>query len=191
MKLNKTLIAAGIALAAVQAHAALSFSATAASGSFAVPLFSTPDGTLAYTAFDSVPDLRLAPLGVTGSYLAVTAGGLATVEAGGASSFSFLWGSPDTYNFITIDRSDLPFDEVFAGTALGALGFAAEGSNAGTTLFTITATDGTTIERVNFGSDGVAFELAVASAVPELQIYAMLLAGLGATALMVRRRRED
>ena len=194
MKLSTPRLAASVlALAAVGAQAAdLSFSAAAAApGDYAAPVFTTPDATRAF-AFTGSSGISMAPLGATGSYLSVQRGGEATVDLHGATSYTFLWGSPDTHNFIDVVTSGDDFS--FGGADLaGLLGFTAGGLNANTSLFTITAAAGITLESIRFRAGGIAFELAEAltpvTAVPEPRTHALMLAGLSVLGFALRRRR--
>jgi len=189
---RSSLIAVALALVAMQAPAAaLSFSALAAApGGYASPLYDTSDAALAYS-YSGSSSRSLAPLGAGGSYLSLQRGGVATVELHGATSYSFLWGSPDAHNFIDIATSD--GNVRFGGTDLAALrGFAANGDNSHASLFTIAAAAGVTIDSITFRSGGIAFELAVAetavAAVPETGTSALMLVGLAALAGCARRR---
>ena len=193
MKLTRScLVAAGMALLAVQAPAAdLSFSVlSAAPGAYTAPVYATPDAARAYS-YTGSSNHALAPLGASGNYLSLERDGVATVELHGASSYSFLWGSPDTYNFIDVATSD--GNVRFGGSDLATLGgFSANGSNANTSLLTITAAPGETLDSITFRSSGVAFEVAEAAvsvtAVPEAGTSALMLVGLGLLAACGRRR---
>ena len=53
----------------------------------------------------------------------------------------------------------------------------------------MTANADQTFKSIAFESTGVAFELAVVSAVPEPSVYALMLAGLGTVVFIARRRK--
>ncbi len=189
---TKKLIIAAAAFAAFNANAALTFSEGAA-GLYGGPLsFTSANGQVSSPISGSVTNVRLAPLTLseTDLYSVITTGGVATLEfAGGVSSFSFLWGSPDDYNFLDIVTND-GSGMTFGGADLGVLSnpdFMANGNNANTRLFTIGTNDGTLINSITFRSDGVAFE--VAAAIPEPSTYALMIAGLAAVGFVARRRR--
>lgn len=190
---RSSVLASALALAATQTTAAelLSFGVLAApTGSYAAPLYQTPDAVLAYS-YSGSSSKSLSPLGASGDYLSLQKGGVATVDLDGAASYSFLWGSPDFHNFIDIATSDGTVH--FGGRDLAELGgFAPNGNNANTSLLKITAAQGVTIDSITFRSAGIAFELAEAeaavTAVPESGTSALLLVGLGALATRARRR---
>ena len=180
MTFLKSLFVAAALVAAVGAQAqTFSFGATPAID-FAAPSFTTPDGTLAYTTSGSVANVNLQPLGSSGTYLAVATGGSATIDLGGATSFSFLWGSPDATNMIDIDGVSF--------TGAGLLGATANSANGSTQWVTVTDLTGMSSFTVTTGQ--IAFEMAVAAPVPEPETYALMLAGLGAMAFVARRRKN-
>lgn len=193
MSFKRALIGAA-ALAAFNAHAGLTFS-EAAAGAYGGPvLFTTQNSHVASPISGSVTNVRLAPLtlSATDPYSVITTGGVATLDFGdtGVSSFKFLWGSPDSYNFI-----DIAYDDgsmlTFSGTDLGLLAdpdFLANGNNANTRLLTIGTNGGSAIDSITFRSNGKAFE--IAAAVPEPSTYALMLAGIAAIGFMIRRRRS-
>ena len=85
MTFLKTFVAAGLALLALQANAQSFSSVAAGPGNYTAPVFTTPDGSLAAVASDSVANLRSQPLfDAPGTYLWVTHDGEATIDLGGA-----------------------------------------------------------------------------------------------------------
>ena len=189
MKKNLSRVAVAVALAttAICSNAALTFSESIASPViYSAPIFVTPTPALAYVATDSLSNVRLAPLGANGSYLVVSAGGSATVALGGASSFDFLWGSPDKFNSIEVVTS--LGTETFTGSDFQSqFSIPAIGKNANTRLFSILAGIGETLNSITFASSGIAFELATVSPVPEPGTGSQLVAGLLAVAYLGSR----
>ncbi len=180
MTFLKSLFAAAALVAAVGAQAqTFSFGATPAID-FAAPSFTTSTPALAMEVTGSVPNFYLQPMGSSGTYLEVATGGSATIDLGGATSFSFLWGSPDASNMINIDGVNF--------TGSGLLGATANSSNANTQWVTVTDETGMTSFTITTGQ--IAFEMAVAAPVPEPETYALMLAGLGAMAFVARRRKN-
>ena len=167
-----------VAVQALHAGASPSFSeAAVGSQLYSAPIFSTATPTLASVESDSVLNLRLAPLGSVSSFLVVGPNGSATIDLGGVSSFSFLWGSPDLFNSLSIATST--GIETFSGLDFQSMfGLAANGSNANTRVFSIFAGAGQLLDGVTFDSSGIAFELAVVSPLAEPQAHALMLAGL-------------
>jgi hypothetical protein len=189
MKKNLSRLGVAVALAATAIHsnAALTFAESIAPPAiYTAPLFATATPALAYVATDSVGNVRLAPLGASASYLVVSAGGSATVGLGGASSFEFLWGSPDKFNSIEVSTS--LGTETFTGSDFQSqFSIPANGSNSSTRLFSILAGRGEALNSITFASSGIAFELATVSPVPEPGTGSQLLAGLLAVAYLGRR----
>ena len=137
------------------------------------------------TEFITVSGSYLTPMATAGSSVASysvlsTAAGFSTSGtisfAAPVTSFTFLWGSPDSYNSVTDGTV----------TVTGSAFSSGAGNNAESTLYTFFDALGFT--SLTFSTTGVAFELAVA-AVPEPETVAMMLAGLGAVAFLSRRRR--
>jgi hypothetical protein len=91
------------------------------------------------------------------------------------TSFTFLWGSPDSYNRLTDGTVTVTGSSFSSGT----------GNNAESTLYTFVDPLGFT--SLTFLTTGVAFEIATAQ-VPEPMTLALLLAGFGAVGFMARRR---
>ena len=198
--------------AAGSAHAAITVSILGGYGSYAgagQTLVQDFDGFVApgynfsstapiYVGTGSSSGQYAEPVGAVGNYLAVQSGngidGSATLASlgGGFTAFSLFMGSPDTYNYVTINWAG-GGSTVLDGNAL---------SNGGT-LFTTTG-DQSLAYRVNidfggqraqsvtlqsigqnaFESDGWAV-----SAVPEPATWAMMITGFGLAGVAIRRRR--
>ena len=182
MKFAKTLLAAAALVASIGASAQ-SFSTGVGPGSYAAPTPAdvSPPGSFSIQS-TSVPNVYLAPLGDTGTFLVVNPGFTATIDLHGVTSFSFLWGSPDPSNAVSFNGGAF-----MTGTDIfGAL---ANSSNANTQWITFTADEGV-LNTMSIKTGQIAFEMAVA-AVPEPETYALMLAGLGAMAFVARRRKNS
>ena len=180
MKLAKQIFAVAALLVSVGANAqSFSFAAPLV-GDYVAPTFSTLTPDLAHTVTGSIENQWLQPLGSSGSYLEVAVGGSATINLNGATSFSFLWGSPDPTNKITIDGMEY--------TGLSLLSDTANSQNANTQW--VTVTDATGMSNFTISTGQIAFEMAIANPVPEPDTYALMLAGLGAMAFVARRRKN-
>jgi len=187
-------MAAVALLGSAAAEAALVYSVAPAGGYVGPLSFNSTIGSVDASISGSVTNVRLAPLGVTEAqpYSVISPNSSATmVFSGGVSSFSFLWGSPDTYNFLDIVSSNAG-SPTFSGADLGALaGFTANGNNANTRLFTVTGTDGTLINSLIFrNTTNPAFEVAAATSVVPLPAAAwLMLSGLAGLGVLGRRRK--
>jgi len=184
MKFAKTLLAAAALVASVGASAQTVTFLAPSAGSYAAPTPSFSSGTV-YTASTSIANVQTQPLFDTGTFLVVYPDGQATFNLGGVQSFSFLWGSPDASNAISINGGAF-----LTGASL--LGATANSNNANTQWTTITAAAGSTLDTLTIQTPGkIAFEMAVAAPVPEPETYALMLAGLGAMAFVARRRKNS
>ena len=204
MKFVKTLIAVAATTCALNANAAfvgLTFAQAAATGPDVGQLvFTSTTGTVFANTFgfgtpagsQAVPGGLL----VTDPYSVVKIDSSATISFGtaGVKSFTFLWGSPDTYNYLDIMTTGTSaLTQTYGGTDLGVLGgFSASGSNLNSRVFSMFADSGVSISSITFRSTGNAFEIDKAtSPIPEPETYALMLAGLGAVGFMARRRRSS
>ena len=108
---------------------------------------------------------------------------------------SFLWGSPDTYNLLTVNSADASQTFDIAGTHAGAtsLGFASTNGNQSFSQYVQFIGTGITSLVFTNTPDVDAFEstnFSIVRAVPEPETYALMLAGLGALGFISRRRRS-
>jgi hypothetical protein len=106
----------------------------------------------------------------------------------GAQWVSFLWGSPDPYNSLTVNTN--AGSQTFLASTLG-LTATGDRSQANYVTFRV-AGAATAITSLRFDSSQQAFEFSnINSAVPEPGTYAMLLSGLMAVGFVARRRRAQ
>jgi hypothetical protein len=147
--------------------------------------FQSLSGTGFTTETASLAGSYLTPLAPAGSsdasysVLSTASGFLTTgtiIFAAPITSFTFLWGSPDSYNSVTDGTVSVTGSSFSSGT----------GNNAESKLYTFV--DALGFNSLTFSTTGIAFELAVAP-VPEPETSALLLAGLAAVGFMARRRR--
>ena len=145
-----------------------------------------------------------APAGDTTQYLyvssALSPNNATRTSPYALSSVSFYWGSIDTYNSVTVLGAN--------GTSLGTFGGSLfppangdQGASTSNERVNFTAGPGEAITGLRFASTGVAFEvdsvagsplggISGTGAVPEPATWAMMLVGLGAVGVGVRRRNR-
>jgi hypothetical protein len=205
MTLTKHLLAASLLAASVGAQAQVNGSLGGGTGSF-LALSSAGLGSGGSVASLSggatfISDMPFAdlPAGtVSGSFLAagVTAGPTATLTfaGGGVDYLSFLWGSPDSYNLLTVNTS--AGSKTFTTSTLGFS--VADGTQSFSQYVQFAALTGSKITSVVFTNspNRDAFEaanfsvIAPVTAVPEPESYALLLAGIVAVVFLTRRRGD-
>ncbi|MEO7115889.1 MAG: PEP-CTERM sorting domain-containing protein [Caldimonas sp.] len=147
-------------------------------------------GGTVYTSDQPFADI---PKGTVTDFLAVgvQAGEPATLTfTTPVSDLSFLWGSPDLYNLLTIVSTDIT--QMFTVMDLGF--GVTNGNQAFSQYVQFASAPGSRITGVIFNNTPAndAFEVANFSvaAVPESSTFALLAAGLGVIGLVVRRRRR-
>lgn len=133
--------------------------------------------------------------GSTGNFAAVLGGGNYTVNFGPTNLFSFVLGSLDTYNTLTLFLADNSSISYAGGQMIGDQAFSSGNQAIATSngVVTFNANGGPKIVGAAFKSSQNSFEfdnLAVAAAgVPEPSTWAMMIIGFGAVAGVMRRRR--
>lgn len=122
-----------------------------------------------------------------------TSGNVATLSLLVSTNFlSFLWGSPDLYNTLTVSSTTagVTTSQLFTAATLGI----ATGPGSASRYVQFSGVPGTTINSVSFNNVPAvdAFESAnfSLSAVPEPATWAMMLIGFGGIGFAMRRRKS-
>jgi len=204
MNFKKILIGAALAAGALGAQAQVASGIGEWSDSFlTLSAANVSGGALYADGTNALPDAAIpynASPQVTaqGTWLAVgpsnwnNGGGDATLTFGaGVDFFSFLWGSPDDYNLLTVFTTT--GSQSYTASALGISPVAGDQGQGAYVYFTPTDAGATFVKAVFSSQSANAFEIAnvgITAPVPEPQTYAMMLAGLGVMGFLARRRRK-
>lgn len=201
--MRKLILVGAAALVSVPATAAVTVHSVDGATPYGVPATfqfdtMTPEysGTI-YT--DSVSNIRAQPAGSSGGYAAVgpsNAESTATLDLtsfGAISSITFLWGSVDTFNTLTVLGTAFHFGGGDEGVSPATGNQANANSNRLVTL-NFTGADRMNVTGLQFSATGNAFEFdnvnVVTAAVPEPASWALMLGGFGAIGGALRSRRK-
>ena len=205
MKLVKTLVTTAAILASLGANAAVTGALGGGFGSFATlsgPGTPNSGGTLSgavsativggsVLAADSPPFADDVAPGSNYLTAGPVAGSPATLTFSGAGVdyVSFLWGSPDLFNSLTVNSTGSA-GQVFTANSLGFP--VTNGDQSFNQSVQFTALAGAKITSLVFSSTDNAFESANFSItpIPEPETYALMMAGLGVVGFVARRRRK-
>ena len=189
--------------AAVPAMATVTVSSTDGSSPYGAPAtfqFDAPTPQYSGTIYtDSVSGVRAQPAGSTGGYGAVGPGNaqssaiLDLSSFAAISSISFLWGSVDSFNTLTVLGTGMSFNGGDMGVAPPTGDQVNANSNRLVTL-TFTGADQNNVTGLQFSSTQNAFEFdnvkVNVAAVPEPASWAMMLVGFGAVGGALRISRK-
>lgn len=203
--MRKLIFAATIAaLGSLPAMAGVMVSSVDGASPYGVPATFQFDGTTpeySGTIYgDSVSGVRAQPAGSTGGYGAVgpsndqSSATLDLSAFGAISSITFLWGSVDIYNSLSILGTGVMFSGGDQGVSPSNGDQTNPNSNRLVTL-TFTGADRWNVTGLTFSSTGNAFEFdnvnVTTAAVPEPASWALMLSGFGAIGGAIRRRRKS
>jgi len=205
MKLVKTLVAAAAVAASLGANAAVTGALGGGFGTFLTlsgsgapnsggTLSGAVSGTIvggSVLAADSPPFADDVAPGSNYLTAGPVAGSPATLTFSGAGVdyISFLWGSPDMFNSLTVNSTGSA-GQVFTASSLGFP--VTNGDQSFNQSVQFTALAGSKITSLVFASTDNAFESANFSItpIPEPETYALMMAGLGVMGFVARRRRK-
>jgi hypothetical protein len=146
----------------------------------------------------AIPNNVAPPKATVGTWLAAGpgngTGSDAVVSFGAGEAYvSFLWGSPDTYNTLTVTTTAGSY--AFTSASPELVSIVANGNQDFASYLGFDATGGELITSLTFSSPKInAFEasnFSTTSPIPEPETYALMLAGLGVVGFMARRRKAD
>lgn len=207
----KALVFAAAAVSATAANATVNVSAVQGGPYVGTPTYDFDTTTPAHSGGAIVgpgttQNAYAQPIGSTGQYFAVqpssSPGTILLGALGPIASFSFIWGSIDTFNTLTLtNAAGTPLvgsQYTFTGSQIAAMvPAAANGSqvlNAQNPLVTffLGGLDMTLVGGFQMSSTRNAFEIdnIAVNAVPEPATWAMMLLGFGALGFAMRRRKS-
>ena len=159
---------------------------------FGVATWSTTPGSgsqPSQVSNSSVTDRDLQPAGDSSNYVFAQQGGSVTLKfTNDLNSVTIYWGSPDSYNTITLGNGDV----ITGSMVAAALGFTANGSNANSTWVKIA--DTVAFDSFTARSSQPAFEFDMAGsvgAVPEASTWGMLVLGFAGLGYAASRRNAN
>lgn len=157
----------------------------------------TPGASIGTNAFvfDNSAALAARPaFGSTGNFAAVQNGGSYSVDFGPTDAFSFVLGSLDTYNTLTLHYEGGASQDYIGGQIVNDLTFPSGDQISGLTngVVTYRVTDGARLIGATFTSTGDSFEFdnLATGAVPEPASWALMIAGFGLAGAAMRRRNR-
>lgn len=130
--------------------------------------------------------------GSTGNFATVRTGGSYSIAFGPAAMLSFVLGSLDTYNTLTLRYADATTQSYIGGQIINDLTFPSGNQISGETngVVTYAVTSGPRLIGATFQSSANSFEFdnIATAAIPEPATWAMMIGGLGLVGAASRRR---